>query len=85
MSKEQISRKKLNFLIFTKQCSLMSYSFELPLNLHYTTGKCLETLNFPSNGIEKVIQNLYPNIALVHDVVSICMIKIWGKSICKPS
>ena len=48
---------------FAKQCSLISNSSELPLNLHYTTEKRLNTLNFSYNDIEKIIQNLDPNKA----------------------
>ena len=67
-----------------KQCSLISNSSELPLNVHYTTEKRLNTLNFSNNDIEKIIQNLDSNKAHGHDKISIRMIKIWGKSICKP-
>ena len=69
---------------FVKQCSLISNSSELPLNLHYTSEKCLNTLNFSNNDTEKIIQNLDPNKAHGHDKISIRMIKICGKSICKP-
>ena len=31
-----------------------------------------------------IIQNLDPNKAHGHDKISICMIKICGKSVCKP-
>ena len=69
---------------FAKQCSLISNSSELPLKLHYTTKKRLNTLNFSYNDIEKIIQNLDSNKAHGHDKISIRMIKICGKSICKP-
>ena len=65
-----------------KQCSLISNSSELPLNLHYTSEKCLNTLNFSNNDTEKIIQNLDPNKAHGHDKISIRMIKICGKTIC---
>ena len=42
---------------FAKQCSLISNSNELPLNLHYT----------PSNDIEKITQNLDPKNAHGHE------------------
>ena len=58
-------------------------SIELPLNLHCTTEKRLNTLSFSNNDTEKMIQNLEPNKAHGHDKVSIYMIKICGKSICK--
>ena len=38
-----------------------------------------------NNDIEKIIQNFDPNKAHVHDKISIRMIKICAKSICKPS
>ena len=63
---------------FTKQCSLIN------LKLHYTTKKRLNTLNFSYNDIEKIIQNLDSNKAHGHNKISIHMIKICGKSICKP-
>ena len=69
---------------FAKQCSLISNSSELPLNLHYTTEKRFNTLNFSNNDIEKIIQNLDPYKAHGHDKISIHTIKICGKSICKP-
>ena len=52
---------------FAKQCSLISNGSELPLNLDYTTEKCLDNLNFSYNDIEKTIQNLDPNKAHGHD------------------
>ena len=67
-----------------KQCSLISNSSELPLNLYYITKKHLNTLNFSNNDIERIIQNLDPNRAHGHDKISICMTKICSKSICKP-
>ena len=69
---------------FAKQGSLISNSSELPLNLHYATEKRLNTLSFSNNDIEKIMQNLDPNKAHGHDKISIRMIKICGKSICKP-
>ena len=69
---------------FAKQSSLISNSSEIPLNLHFTTKKRLDALNFSNNDIEKIIQNLDPNKAHGHDKISIQMIKSCGKSICKP-
>ena len=57
---------------------------ELPLNLHFTNEKRLNTVNVPNNDIEKIIQNLDPNKARGHYKISIRMRKICGKSICKP-
>ena len=69
---------------FARQCSLISNSSELPLNLHYPTEKHLNTLNFSNNDIEKIIQNLDRNKAHGHDKISIRILKICGKLICKP-
>ena len=79
-------KKKTELLnsFFVKQCFLISNSSELPLNFHYTTEKCLYTLKFSNNDIEKIIQNLDPNKADGHDKISMRIIKICGKSICKP-
>ena len=63
---------------------MISNSSELPLNLHFTTEKRLDTPNFSNNDIEKIMQNLDPNKAHGHDKISIRMMKICGKSICKP-
>ena len=57
---------------------------ELPLNLHFTTEKRFDTLNFSNNDIEKIIQNLDSNKAHGHDKISIRMINICDKSVCKP-
>ena len=63
---------------------MISSSSDPALNLYYTTAKRLNILNFSSNVIEKVIQNLDPNKAHGHDRISIRMIKTCGKSSCKP-
>ena len=44
----------------------------------------IDTLNFSNNDFEKIIQNFVPNKPIGHDKISIRMIKICGKSICKP-
>ena len=43
-----IKKTELFNLFFARQFSLIS--IELPLCLHYTTGKHLHTLNFPNKG-----------------------------------
>ena len=62
---------------------MISNSSDPPLNLHYIIEKRLNTLNFSNNDIEKIIQNLDPNKAHGHDKVSVRIMKICGKSICK--
>ena len=63
---------------------MISNSSELPLNLHYATEKRLNTLSFSNNDIEKIIQNVDPNKAHGCNKINLRMIKICGKSICKP-
>ena len=59
---------------FAKQCSLINNSSKLSLNLDYTTEKRLDIICFSNNDIVKIIQNLDPNEAHVHDEISIHMI-----------
>ena len=67
---------------FEKQCSLISNSSELPPN--FTIEKRLDTIGFSNNVIEKIIQIEKILQAHGHDKVSIRIIKICRKSICKP-
>ena len=53
-------------------------------NLAKQTNKALDTSNFLTNDISKLIKNLDPNEAHGHDMFSIRMIKFCGNSICKP-
>ena len=78
-------KKKAELLnsFFAKQCSLISNSSELPLNLHFTTEKRLDILNLSNNDIKKIIQNIDPHKAHSDDKIRIRMIKICRKSICK--
>ena len=41
-------------------------------------------MRFSEGDIAKIIQNLDPNKAHAHDQISICILKICGKTICKP-
>ena len=55
----------------------------LPVNVQYLTDKCLSSFDFSENDIMKVIQKLDPNKVHGQDNISIGLIKISGKSICK--
>ena len=77
-------KAELFYSFFERQCSLISNSSELPLNLHYPTEKHLNTLNFSNNDNEKIIEYLDPSKAHGHDKISIPILQICGKSICKP-
>ena len=52
--------------------------------LIYLTEKRLTKIRFSEDDIAKIIQNLDPNKAHGHDQISIRMLKICGKTICKP-
>ena len=70
---------------FAKQCSIINNSSELPTNiLKKKTGKSISTVTFTSDDRATLIQNLDPNKPHDHDMLSIRMLKLCGKSICKP-
>ena len=48
------------------------------------TNTCLSTIVFSENDILKVIRKSEPSIAHGHDKISICMLKLSDKAICKP-
>ena len=48
------------------------------------TNTCLSTVRFSENDILKVIRKLDPNKAHGHDKISIRMLKLSDKAICKP-
>ena len=53
-------------------------------NLAKLTNKSLDTFNFLTHNISKIITNIDLNKAHGHDMLSIRMIKLCGNSICKP-
>ena len=69
---------------FAKQCSIIDNGSEIPSFLHPKTYKSLSNITFTEKDIEKVTQNLDSNKAHGHDMISIRMLKICGKSIIKP-
>ena len=67
---------------FTKQCSVISNPSELTSNiLKKKTDKSISTVTFTSDDIAILVQNLDPNKAHGHDMLSIRMLKLCGKSI----
>ena len=68
---------------FAKQCSIISNSSELPSNNCKKTDKSI-SVTFTGDDIATFIQNLDLNKAHAHDTLSIRMLKLCGKSICKP-
>ena len=69
---------------FAKQCSLLKNESQIPPQLLPHTNTCLSTVRFSENDILKVIQKLDPNKAHGHDKISIRMLKLSDKAICKP-
>ena len=69
---------------FANQCTLLNNSSVLPNNLAKLTNKSLDTVNFSTDYIFKIINNFDTNKAHSHDMLSISMIKLCGNSICKP-
>ena len=56
----------------------------MPNNLAKITNESLDTINFSTDDIPKIINNLDPNEAHGQDMFSIRMINLCGSSICKP-
>ena len=79
-------KKKAELLncFFAKHCSIINNSSELPSNLCKKANKSISTITLTSDDIATLIQNLYSNKAHGQDMLSICMLKLYGKSICKP-
>ena len=69
---------------FGNQCTLINRHSTLPVNVQYLTEKRSTSFDFSEDDIMKVIQKLDPNKAHCQGNISIRMIKICGKSICKP-
>ena len=64
--------------------TILQNSSKLPSNLAPRTDQSLTSINFSQDDILKINQNLKPNKAHSPDKISICMIKICGKSLCEP-
>ena len=85
ISSSQTSKKTELFNhILVNQCSCLSNNSVLPTDLPQLTNKCLDSLHFSSSNIAKIISHSDPNKAHGHHMISIRMIKICGKSLCKP-
>ena len=72
-----------NFL-FANQCSLVQNSSVLPTDFELFTDQSLSNITFTDNDIGRIISSLDHNKAHGHDMMSICMLKIYGDSINKP-
>ena len=69
---------------FAKQCTHIETGSNLPTQILRRTNESLSTINFTWGDILSVIRKLDPNGAHGHDHISIRMLLICGKAICKP-
>ena len=69
---------------FANRCTLLNNSSLLPMNLAKLTSKPLDSVNFSTDDISRIVKNLDPNKAHGRDTLSISMIKFCRNSICKP-
>ena len=63
---------------FATQCSLISNISRPPSHIQYSTDNRLSCVSFSHDKIAKVIQNIDPNKAHGHDIISIRMLKVCG-------
>ena len=75
---------KLFNTFFAQQCSLIENSRTLPTCIFPKTDKSPSTIHFSEKDILKIIRLLDPNKAHNHSNVTIWMIKLCNKEICKP-
>ena len=77
-------KKAKLFNSFSKQCSIIQNSSKLPLTLNKKTENSISSITFNRNDITTIIRSLDPNKAHGYNMISIRMLKISDKSICKP-
>ena len=63
---------------FVNQYSLLINNSVSPTNPPQLTSKCLDSIDFLSSDIAKIISHLDPNKAHCHDMLSIRMMKLCG-------
>ena len=71
-------------LFFAKQCTYIETGSNLPTHILRRTNESLNTINFTEDDILNVIRKLDPSKAHGHDQISIRMVQICDKAICKP-
>ena len=69
---------------FVKQCTRIETGSNLPTQILSRTNESLNTINFTEDDILNVIRKLDPSKAHGHDQISIRMVQICDKAICKP-
>ena len=79
--------KELNKLFnsfFRKQCTHIENGSKLPTQISRRTNESFNTINLNEDNISSVMRNIDPNKAHGHDQISIRMLQICDKAICKP-
>ena len=69
---------------FALQCTHIENGSQLPNTINFATNDLFHNINFTSENIRSIIQNLNISKAHGYDGISVRMIKICGESICKP-
>ena len=77
-------KSKLFNSFFAKQCTYIETGSSLPTQSLRRTNESLNTINFSEDDILNVIRKLDPSKAHGHDQISIRMVQICDKTICKP-
>ena len=76
-------KSKIFYSFFAKQCSLIDHGSTLPSLFPLITEKSLSDVDFSVEDI-KNINKLDSNKAHGNDMISIRMLKLFDKSLCKP-
>ena len=71
-------------LFFAKQCTYIEPGSSSPTQLLRRANESLNTINFTEDDILNVTRKLDANKVHGHDQISICMVQICDKAICKP-
>ena len=66
---------------FSKQCSIIQNSSKLPLTLSKNMKKSISSITFNYNDIATITRSINTNKVHGYDMISICMLKIYGKPI----
>ena len=69
---------------FARRCTILDTGSSLPVSLYRYTNNSIASISFTSDDIEKIINKLDANKSHGHDMISIRILKICGKPICKP-
>ena len=68
---------------FAEHCTKIDNRSELRLNFPQKTDKSISAITYSSDDIATLIKNLDPAKAHGQDIITIRMLKLCGKSICK--